>query len=65
MTTTSKVRELEDPFGLTFAPTAFIYNKAYKGIMKHFSWKRAAVLYDFIDEGGFYVDVSYNSMTCT
>ena len=57
LTTTSDVKELESPYGFTFAPTAFAFNKASKKMMEFFNWKRAAGLYDFLETGGLYVKV--------
>ena len=55
--TSSNVAELNDPYGFTFAPTASTFNKAKEGLMQHFNWKKAAVVYDFLEEGGIYVKV--------
>ncbi|PFX34116.1 Gamma-aminobutyric acid type B receptor subunit 2 [Stylophora pistillata] len=55
LTTSSEVKELEDPYGFTFAPSASTFNKAVVSIMNMFKWKRAAVVYDFLDEGGLFV----------
>ncbi|KAL9978487.1 hypothetical protein ACROYT_G016009 [Oculina patagonica] len=55
LTTTSDVAELSDSYGFTFAPTAFTFNAATVSLMNHFNWKRAAVVYDFLEEGGLYV----------
>ena len=57
LTTTSEVSELEDPYACTFAPTAFAFNAANFRLMDYFKWKRAAIVYDFLDEGGLYVKV--------
>ena len=55
--TTTEVSELEDPYAFTFAPTAFAFNAANVRLMDHFKWKRAAIVYDFMDAGGLYVKV--------
>ncbi|XP_078368681.1 gamma-aminobutyric acid type B receptor subunit 1-like [Oculina patagonica] len=55
LTTTSDVAELSDQYGFTFAPTAFTFNAATVRLMGHFNWKKAAVVYDFLEEGGLYV----------
>jgi len=55
LTTTSEVRELEDSYGFTFAPTPFTFNAANFRLMDYFNWKRAAIVYDFLETGGLYV----------
>jgi len=57
LTTTSEVSELEDGHGFTFAPTTFTFNAANFRLMDYFKWKRAAIVYDFLDTGGLYVKV--------
>ena len=57
LATTSEVSELEDPYAFTFAPTASTFNAANFKLMDHFKWKRAAIVYDFLDAGGRYVTV--------
>ena len=57
LATTSEVSELEDVYAFTFAPTASTFNAANFKLMDHFKWKRAAILYDFLDTGGLYVKV--------
>ncbi|XP_022800762.1 gamma-aminobutyric acid type B receptor subunit 2-like [Stylophora pistillata] len=49
------MKETVDPYGITFAPTAYTFNKAVVKIMNHFKWKRAALVYDYSGEGGLYV----------
>ncbi|XP_027036420.1 gamma-aminobutyric acid type B receptor subunit 2-like isoform X2 [Pocillopora damicornis] len=60
LTTTPSYEELLNPYGFTFAPSAFTFNKAVKSIIKFFKWKRVAVVYDFLDTAGLYVKVVSN-----
>ena len=57
LTTNSEVNELPDFYGFKFAPTAFTFNAATFRLMDFFNWKRAAIVYDFLDAGGLYVKV--------
>lgn len=57
LTTNSEVKEIKDHYGFTFAPTAFAFNAANFRLMDYFNWKRAAIVYDFLDTGGLYVKV--------
>ena len=57
LATISEVSELEDRYGFTFAPTAFTFNAANFRLMDYFKWKRAAIVYDFLDTGRLYVKV--------
>nr|XP_058943821.1 gamma-aminobutyric acid type B receptor subunit 2-like [Pocillopora verrucosa]XP_058943822.1 gamma-aminobutyric acid type B receptor subunit 2-like [Pocillopora verrucosa]XP_058943823.1 gamma-aminobutyric acid type B receptor subunit 2-like [Pocillopora verrucosa]XP_058943824.1 gamma-aminobutyric acid type B receptor subunit 2-like [Pocillopora verrucosa]XP_058943825.1 gamma-aminobutyric acid type B receptor subunit 2-like [Pocillopora verrucosa]XP_058943826.1 gamma-aminobutyric acid type B len=60
LTTTPSYQELKDPYGFTFAPSAFTFNKAVKSILKFFKWKRAALVYDFLEADGLYVKTVSN-----
>lgn len=57
LTTTDSMKELNDPFGFTFMPTPFTFNAARTKLVEYFNWKRAAIVYDFVDEGGLFVQV--------
>lgn len=59
LTTTSEMMEKVDPYGITFAPTAYTFNKAIVKIMNHFKWKRAALVYDYLEKGGLYLKVRF------
>lgn len=57
LTTNPEVNELKDLYEFMFAPTAFAFNAANFRLMDYFKWKRAAIVYDFLDDGGLYVKV--------
>ena len=57
LTTNSEVTELQDHYEFKFAPATFAFNAAAFRLMDFFNWKRAAIVYDFVDAGGLYVKV--------
>ena len=57
LTTKFEVNELKDFSEFKFAPTAFAFNAANIRLMDYFNWKRAAIVYDFLEKGGLYVKV--------
>ena len=57
LTTNYEVNEFKDPYEFKFAPTALAFNAANFRLMHYFNWKRAAVVYDFLETGGLYVKV--------
>lgn len=61
--TTAKLEELvADSFAFTFLPTAFSFNPPKIKFMNIFNWERAAVVYDFLTDGGANVKVSILSI---
>ena len=57
LTANFEVNELKDPHEFKFAPTSFAFNAANFRLMDYFSWKKAAIMYDFLETGGLYVKV--------
>ena len=57
LTTKFEVNKLKDLYEFKFAPTAFAFNAATIRLMDYFKWKRAAIVYDFLETGGLYVKV--------
>ena len=60
LTTNFKLNELKDLYEFKFAPTAFAFNAANFRLMDYFNWRRAAIVYDFLETGGPYVKVRPN-----
>ena len=57
LATNFEVHKLKDFSEFKFAPTAFAFNAANFRLMDYFNWKRAAIVYDFLETGGLYVKV--------
>ena len=57
LTTESEMNVLNDFYKFTFAPTAFTFIAANFRLMDFFNWKRAAIVYDFLNTEGLYVKV--------
>ena len=57
LTANFEVHKLRDLYEFKFAPTAFAFNAANFRLMDYFNWKRAAIVYDFLETGGLYVKV--------
>ena len=57
LTTNFEDNELKDLSEFKFAPTAFAFNAANFRLMDYFNWKRAAIVYDYLETGGLYVKV--------